>query len=757
MRGIWNFVSKTQLARNPLFQLRTMTHRDFGKPHEQELRTLLSNMRRDLQQAEEEKRQVEEKTRQLKIQMLPTSLPEFLDACHVHLSVSFSSRINHQTGTKGVPENAISKLRPDKIREWTTFPQEQSLVWKDLFATNFISEGHFTSFNTLRESGDELRQRSLGSEIDLVFYQRYAVEDRVSAVIRQLYSNQSLRNIFNLKGEIWFENHGNSLSTEYIYSGPGVRSPQQPPACRQREGVGRDGNARHLTPTVRSISCRPRADQFCVYNTGPGEKIPAYIVEYKAPHIFTKGVIEAGLMDMDVDKVIMYTRAGHGVKEARRTVAACISQTFSYMIQAGLEYGYLCTGETFIFLRVDPDDPTTVYYYLSVPNDDVGETTGWVSGTNCENRLHLTAIGQVMTFTLRALRTPPRDQAWRNHAEMVLKKWKVKHNDFVSDSENSSGKKLSEYKRNRPSRNEYIRMSPIKTWSKGPVANDSCRITEKTSTNWEISKNGSSVNGVYDSDSPSTRLPVRPSNIMVVVPPPKSAQGGGNTQTSVQREYCTQKCLLGLVNGDLLDRNCPNVASHGGGKRHDIDHHELLRLARSQILRNDGGPFGCESMHKHGISATSFDFTLFSHGYRCVAKGTPVEFGYSAYEEHVYQRLHSIQGTRIPVCLGSVDVSCRPLFYDGIARIGYLLLLSHAGTPTKFHDGPDIRPSFHKAVSDIHRLGVRHDDLHDGNVFWNAENKGAMVIDFERAKMLSKRGSTKETASKKKKPDVAAA
>ncbi|QSS54261.1 hypothetical protein I7I53_01761 [Histoplasma capsulatum var. duboisii H88] len=338
MRGIWNFVSKTQLARNPLFQLRTMTHRDFGKPHEQELRTLLSNMRRDLQQAEEEKRQVEEETRQLKKQMLPTSLPEFLDACHVHLSVGFSSRINHQAGTKGVPENAISKLRPDKIREWTTFPQEQSLVWKDLFATNFVSEGHFTSFNTLRESGDELRQGSLGSEIDLVFYQRYAVEDRVSAVIRQLYSNQSLRNIFNLKGEIWFENHGNSLSAEYIYSEPDVRSPQQSPACKK---VGKDGNARHLTPTVRSISRRPRADQFCVYNTGPGEKIPAYTVEYKAPHMFTKGVIEAGLMDMDVDKVIMYTRAGHGVKEARRTVAACISQTFSYMIQAGLEYGWL--------------------------------------------------------------------------------------------------------------------------------------------------------------------------------------------------------------------------------------------------------------------------------------------------------------------------------------------------------------------------------------------------------------------------------
>lgn len=187
MRGIWNFVSKTQLARNPLFQLRTKTHRDSGKPHEQEPRTLLSKMRHDLQRAEDAMRQAEEEKRQVEKQIPVTFI-------NLWFLLSFQPPDRNQR----MPETAISKLLPNKIRKWITFPQEQLLVWKDVFATNFVLEGHFTSLNTLSESGDELRQRSLGSEIDLVFYQGYVFEDCVSAVIRQLYSNKSLRNMFNL-------------------------------------------------------------------------------------------------------------------------------------------------------------------------------------------------------------------------------------------------------------------------------------------------------------------------------------------------------------------------------------------------------------------------------------------------------------------------------------------------------------------------------------------------------------------------------
>ena len=105
-----------------------MAYQDSGRLQEHELRQLLKQAEEKQRQAEEEKRHAEEEKRQTEKQMLPTSLSQFLDACHTYLSVGLSSRINHRTGTQGNPENVESKLRPDRIREWITFPKEQSQV-----------------------------------------------------------------------------------------------------------------------------------------------------------------------------------------------------------------------------------------------------------------------------------------------------------------------------------------------------------------------------------------------------------------------------------------------------------------------------------------------------------------------------------------------------------------------------------------------------------------------------------------------------
>lgn len=47
---------------------------------------------------------------------------------------------------------------------------------------------------------------------------------------------------------------------------------------------------------------------------------------------------------------------------ARDLVASAITQTFHYMVKSGLAYGLLTTGEAIVFLKMDWDDPTTVYY-----------------------------------------------------------------------------------------------------------------------------------------------------------------------------------------------------------------------------------------------------------------------------------------------------------------------------------------------------------------------------------------------------------
>lgn len=96
--------------------------------------------------------------------------------------------------------------------------------------------------------------------------------------------------------------------------------------------------------------------------------MPAFIIEYKAPYKVSLAHIKAGLRDMDLDEVVRLQEDESPEIICRRVVAALITQTFSYMIHAGREYGYVCTGEAFIF-RMCHNDPSTIYYYLSVPEE----------------------------------------------------------------------------------------------------------------------------------------------------------------------------------------------------------------------------------------------------------------------------------------------------------------------------------------------------------------------------------------------------
>lgn len=128
----------------------------------------------------------------------------------------------------------------------------------------------------------------------------------------------------------------------------------------------------------------------------------ALTIEYKAPHKLTLEYIYEGLGEMELDEVV---EAGEDESVAIRCyclIAAVIMQGYSYIVRAGVEYGEIYTDKATIFLRV-PDNPLTVYYYLSVPKGDVGPMTDWSEHGDQPNCLHLTAVGQVVAFTLRAL------------------------------------------------------------------------------------------------------------------------------------------------------------------------------------------------------------------------------------------------------------------------------------------------------------------------------------------------------------------
>jgi hypothetical protein len=96
------------------------------------------------------------------------------------------------------------------------------------------------------------------------------------------------------------------------------------------------------------------------------------ICRFTAPHKLALGHIYEGLEVGDDESVAV---------RCRRLVAAVITQSFLYMVRAGLQYGEIDTGEATIFLLI-PDDPSTVYYSLSVPKGDVCLLADWSERDN---------------------------------------------------------------------------------------------------------------------------------------------------------------------------------------------------------------------------------------------------------------------------------------------------------------------------------------------------------------------------------------
>jgi hypothetical protein len=145
------------------------------------------------QQQEQRRREEEQRRREeAETQTRPTTLPQYLDACHVHLQSGLAVQ-SVALSTKGDPSNARRKKRPDRISRWSDFPLRQSKIWTELVSCLFMTEGHFTSRHTMRENGEAIRRRMVGSELDIHHFQRTTVEEPVSLMIERISNDDSLR------------------------------------------------------------------------------------------------------------------------------------------------------------------------------------------------------------------------------------------------------------------------------------------------------------------------------------------------------------------------------------------------------------------------------------------------------------------------------------------------------------------------------------------------------------------------------------
>lgn len=669
-----------------------------------------------------------------------TNLPTFLDGLHKHLFLNFGVQPDETQSTRGDPTNATNKLRPRKLRAWDSFASEQGEIWRLLMDSSLVEDKLFTSLHTLEEMGETIRRQLIGSELDLNHFLRQTVEDHVSRIIEELYKDPKLRRSFGLRGSIRFENHSNTLSPEReLEEGlqsmdiRGRETQRRSPRIAAREKTP-SGAATREPKTPRPVLKRPRADQFCVYNI-PNEssesthRVAAYIKEYKSPHKVTLGHIYEGLGDMDVDEVIQQKDEESSKVRFQRALIGLLSQPFDYMVRAGTQVGVFSTGEADIYLRID-NDPSTLFYHLSVPKGDVGDETGWDSHSDRPNRLHLTGVGQSLAFTLQALKLQPRNQAWGLRATDTLPKWEIVPADILDDIPKDEVPS-SEY---RPPKTENFDRSPIQLRRRRrKFSMDDCRGFNPHSNS-------------DDEDDPGT--PSRGSRVPRDI---KRGQPAASRQTSTtaeansfcednHRRYCTLKCLRGLVHGGDLDLACPNVHDHGT-TNHVLTIKSFVKRLQRQLSESVNAD--CEVLGIHGSRGALLKVTLSSHGYTVPAKCTVSEFReHLRHEAAVYDSLRPIQGIYVPLHLGTINLT-HPYSYDGIAYLEHMMLLSPGGLPLNVAvrelGRTCLISKLKESLSAIHNQNVIHKDPAPRNWLYNPSSKKVVFFDFERAEIINPR------------------
>ncbi|PLB43838.1 hypothetical protein P170DRAFT_459415 [Aspergillus steynii IBT 23096] len=244
--------------------------------------------------------------------------------------------------------------------------RRQEKIWEQLkHAVSFTSRPLFPSDDQLDYITENVQGRPIYSEATLRNFERDTVDIFVKKIFKALQGDGSLSQEFDIKGQVTFYDHMDSQPTSTDHG--------------RGEQVGQSQGARSRRRLNR------RTDQFCVRIVAGERRTLVYAVEFKAPH-----------------KLILAELVFHAIC----LVAAVYTQIFSYMQDLGIQYGYIRTGEAFVFLHI-PTDPTILQYSLYVPNQDVL--------TGDKSRFHQTAVD------------------WYNTANKKLTEWEVKYLDVLRD------------------------------------------------------------------------------------------------------------------------------------------------------------------------------------------------------------------------------------------------------------------------------------------------------------------------------------
>ncbi|PYH76427.1 hypothetical protein BO82DRAFT_296304 [Aspergillus uvarum CBS 121591] len=688
--------------------------------------------------ADEERKKADEERRQEKIlreqaetRNRQTTFEEFIQHCHNLLSKPLKAGDPAQSTTGKIPA-PTGKYCPLRLEPWTECAVKQqeiyNLVCHYLKPLGKDAPRLFAPVIELEGLGHRFARRLLSSEKDLESYERFAIEDHVHDIISALCEIPSAREEFGLGDGVWFDNHANALDESSPYEANSEERPARP-------------------------------DQFCIHRVDGDTRTLLTTVEYKPPHKLSNENLRAGLRPMNFYHEIVEseTLPIDGPEKLRynaaRLAGSAIVQEYHVMIQEGLEYSYLTTGLGIVLLRV-PDDCSTLYYYLCEPNLDV---ESGIEGPR-------TAIERVLCLCLMSFRSTCRDQTWRNAARAQLPIWETSFShtrsqippgelrqkppgsEYTSPECTSSEMASSEYQPSSPFESPAsLGRRPSTRSTRCAPAGDSRRedSSEPDDDSTPAAQRKRGFSQIASSPPTPRPTPTTPEN------PPQRHAGQSRSHS---HEFCTQRCLLGLQRGDVLDPYCPNVKLHRAAlktDRHPIGAPELVSLVKQQLDENLDEyctPFG-----QCGSYGAPFKVTCAAYGYTVVGKGTTSRLWHEVSQEaEVYHILQSIQGSAVPVFLGLIDLA-KIYFLHGAGEIRHMLLMSWGGKSLR-HEDIDTKMQRHISRSErsILSLGVVHDDLRPENILWNENLKRVLIIDFHRCHLNHQLLQPKPTSSRKR-------
>ena len=176
----------------------------------------------------------------------------------------------------------------------------------------------------------------------------------------------------------------------------------------------------------RALPC----DRFCfVYDDDDVEPGSLFTEEEKAPSKLTLDMIRIALendsTNSDLASLADRNNESKDPKFVAMNRAAAMTQPYEYTLLGGLDYGCLVTGEATVYLRIKWDEPDTLYYKVSIPSVEAGQT---VPGIFASELIH---VGQMLALMMMALASARRPPSWRMEKFIAAPKWAVPEDDTI--------------------------------------------------------------------------------------------------------------------------------------------------------------------------------------------------------------------------------------------------------------------------------------------------------------------------------------